>query len=137
MIPSLRYIHCEHCGEVSFQSCFLYLFLIHIHAYLLSIFCHWYFKWVLGLLITTYLWPFISCVRSNSYNSISLWWLSFLAEPSLIQNMLLKHVRSEFQNWLPHLDILYRRILRHWTVCSKKAPGFFKSHPLTITFNIY
>lgn len=76
VIPSLRNIHWEHFGE--FPSSPFFNIYIHMHIYLLSIFCHWYFKWVLGLVVTTYLWSFISCVSSNSYNSISLWWLSFL-----------------------------------------------------------
>lgn len=72
MIPSFSNIHCEDFGEFP-SSPFLYsdacVFTIDI------------FSLVFQRGFRTYHFiPFISCIRSRSYNSIALWWFSFLVE---------------------------------------------------------
>lgn len=72
-LPLHRNIHYERFDEFpsSVSS-------IHTHAYSLFLSFHWYFKEVFRTYLNIHLWFPISCVRANSYNSILLFFPSWI-----------------------------------------------------------
>ena len=72
-LPLLRNIHYEWFDEFppSVSS-------IHTDAYSLFLSFHWYFKEVFRTYLNIHLWFPINCVRANSYNSILLFFPSWI-----------------------------------------------------------